>query len=173
MAKAMWAAGNPGEDINAHHEAHLAGEINKLPWHDEGHLSGLPISDGERKRLLAQVNEQATKLQNQLKLEADNLPPLTGTVTGFGIGFPANPAKGDMFLRVDQQPTVLYKYNGKQWMEVDKELNDSYTHDDAYIEHLIEKIAAGEYDIDLLNDNERERMAYKLRSYKVKNGNND
>jgi hypothetical protein len=35
-------------------------------------------------------------------------------------------------------------------------------YDDAYIEHLIEKIDAGEYDPELLSDAERDRIAYQL-----------
>jgi hypothetical protein len=68
-----------------------------------------------------------------------------------------------MFLRVDQLPTVLYKYNGAKWIEVDKSMTDSYAYDDAYIDHLINKIASGEYDLDLLSDMEREQIALRLK----------
>ena len=65
-----------------------------------------------------------------LGLDADNINS-QGNVTGFGIDFPANPAKGDMYLRVDQMPSVLYKYNGRRWIEVDKNRTDQYAYDDA------------------------------------------
>jgi hypothetical protein len=90
-----------------------------------------------------------------------------GEVKGFGTSFPADPAKGDMFLRVDHLPSVLYKYNGVSWIEVDKSLSDQHAYDDAYIDHLIEKIGSGEYDPDLLSDAERDRIEEKLRIKKM------
>jgi hypothetical protein len=82
--------------------------------------------------------------------------------SGFGIAFPNNPERGDTFVRVDRLPSVVYKYNGKDWMEVDKNLTDSYTYDIAYIDHLIERIASGEYDAELLSETEREQVAERL-----------
>ena len=82
--------------------------------------------------------------------------------SGFGITFPNNPERGDTFVRVDRLPSVVYKYNGKDWMEVDKNLTDSYTYDIAYIDHLIERIASGEYDAELLSETEREQVAERL-----------
>jgi hypothetical protein len=152
LAKQMYAADHPDEDLDAHHEAHANGEISTLPWHRADHLAGLPISDGERKRLL-----------ETMSLQPDNVPKALGTVTGFGTSFPTTANKGDLFLRVDALPTILYKFNGVQWIEVDKSLTDSYVYDDAYITHLIDKIGAGEYDPDLLSDAEREQIALKLK----------
>jgi hypothetical protein len=83
---------------------------------------------------------------------------------GFGINFPDQPNKGDTFVRVDIMPSVLYKYNGANWIAVDKNLSDSYTYDSAYIEHLINKISTGEYDPDLLSDSEREQVADYLQT---------
>jgi hypothetical protein len=59
---------------------------------------------------------------------------------------------------------MLYKFNGISWIEVDKLLSDQYTYDDAYINHLIEKLASGEYDPDLLTEAERDRIESKLKS---------
>jgi hypothetical protein len=84
--------------------------------------------------------------------------------SGFGINFPDQPNKGDIFVRVDIMPSVLYKYNGANWIAVDKNLSDSYTYDLAYIEHLINKISTGEYDPDLLSDSEREQVANYLQT---------
>jgi hypothetical protein len=84
--------------------------------------------------------------------------------SGFGINFPDQPNKGDIFVRVDIMPSVLYKYNGANWIAVDKNLSDSYTYDLAYIEHLINKISTGEYDPDLLSDSEREQVADYLQT---------
>ncbi len=77
---------------------------------------------------------------------------------GFGDTFPTNPIKGDMYLRVDMLPSKLFKWNEKKWIEVDKTKTDSFAYDRAYIQHLIEKIDSGEYDVDLLTDAEREQI---------------
>lgn len=96
-----------------------------------------------------------------LSLQADN-QPFSSNVSGFGIAFPAKPSKGDAYLRVDMLPTVLYKYNGKKWIEVDKDLSDTYAYDDAYIDFLIAKLESGEYDAELLTYSEREQIATRL-----------
>jgi hypothetical protein len=83
--------------------------------------------------------------------------------SGFGIGFPANPVKGDTYMRVDQMPNVLYKFNGHHWIIVDKNLTDNYTYDEAYIEHLIAKLTSGEYDPDMLSDAEADAIARRVR----------
>jgi len=84
--------------------------------------------------------------------------------SGFGTEFPQHAERGDTFVRVDRLPSVVYKYNGKDWMEVDKNLTDSYTYDTAYIDHLIERIASGEYDAELLSEIEREQVSQRLQS---------
>jgi hypothetical protein len=96
-------------------------------------------------------------------LVADNETPRAST-SGFGINFPVTANRGDTFLRVDRLPSVLYKFNGDAWIEVDKSLTDNYTYDIAYIEHLIEKLSTGELDPDLLSDSEREQVAQQLQS---------
>ena len=92
---------------------------------------------------------------------ADNVPQ-SGEVKGFGTQFPVDPTKGDMFLRVDRLPSVLYKFNGSIWIEVDKALSDQHAYDQAYIDHLIEKIDSGEYDPDLLSEAERASIEQRL-----------
>ena len=84
--------------------------------------------------------------------------------SGFGISFPASPVKGDTYMRVDQMPNVLYKFNGHHWIIVDKNLTDNYTYDDEYIEHLIAKLTSGEYDPDVLSDAEADAIARRVKS---------
>jgi len=115
----------------------------------------------EQRRLLDQGKIDQLPWQHSLGLQADN-EPLPGNVSGFGIDWPTRASKGDMFLRVDMLPTQLYKFNGKKWIEVDKDLNDSYTYDSAYIDYLIEKLESGEYDPELLTYTEREEIAHRL-----------
>jgi hypothetical protein len=102
--------------------------------------------------------------QDNNKPVADNAPPGPNNTTGFGVVFPDSPRKGDTHLRVDRLPTTLYKFNGRDWIEVDKQLNGSYVFDNAYIDYLIEGVASGAYDPDLLSDSERDAIAIRLKN---------
>lgn len=143
IAKTNWKQAHPGKTIKKYRKLHENGEIDQLPWN---------------------TPEFHPAYQEELIPVADNMPTgQAGEVKGFGTEFPAQASKGDMFLRVDQLPSKLYKFNGNVWIEVDKKLVDNYAYDDAYIDHLIEKIGNGEYDPDLLSDVERESIEEKLR----------
>ena len=82
----------------------------------------------------------------------------TAVNAGFGTEFPINPTKGDMFLRVDYLPSRPYKWNGIKWIEVDKTKSDSFAYDEAYIQHLIDKIDSGEYEVEMLTPAEQEQI---------------
>jgi hypothetical protein len=99
-----------------------------------------------------------------MRLLADNDDLGRAPLTGFGIVFPDSAVKGDTFMRVDRMPNVLYKYNGQNWIIVDKTLTDNYTYDDAYIEHLIAQLSSGEYDPDMLSDAEADAIARRVKS---------
>jgi hypothetical protein len=99
-----------------------------------------------------------------MKLIEDTMPQ--GTNQGFGAAFPVTANKGDTFIRVDRLPNQVYKFNGTNWIQVDKHLSDSYTYDEAYIDYLIEKIGVGEYDAELLSDSERDQVAVRLQKTK-------
>lgn len=170
MARAMFINGNSDIDERKYHAQHQAGEIDQLPWHNEEHINNMPISDGEKKQLIERfantpVLPKTTFIEvDPLGLETDNeANKLTGEVRGFGTQFPVDPNKGDMFLKVDRLPSVLYKYNGIQWIEVDKTLTDTHAYDEAYIDHLIAKIDSGEYDPELLSEAEKDSIEQRLR----------
>lgn len=76
----------------------------------------------------------------------------------FGISFPDNPDKGEMYLRVDFLPSRLYKFNGSVWIEVDKTLTDSYVYNTEYIKFLISEIEQGKIDPEDLSVSEREQI---------------
>jgi hypothetical protein len=84
------------------------------------------------------------------------------TNAGFGTAFPTNPKRGDMFLRVDQLPNRLYKWNGQKWIEIDKKDNDRFLSNDEYLTFLLEMVRAREYDLDDLNPAERDYVISKL-----------
>ena len=96
---------------------------------------------------------------------ADNLEVGNGE-SGFGLNFPSFPKKGDTFLRVDQVPHNLYKWNDKKWIKVDKKSNVTYTYNTEYIEHLIALISNGEFEPEKLTQNEREAIADHLQKNK-------
>jgi predicted nucleic acid-binding Zn-ribbon protein len=149
-AMSLWKNENPGKTFKEYIEQFDAGLITELPWDHMDHVNKLNLSDRDLITL-------------RLRLEADNDPAPSET-NKFGTTFPKFASKGDMFLRVDKLPSTLYKFNGTQWITVNKNLSDSYVYDDAYISHLIEKIGSGEYDPDLLNDIEREHISAKLKN---------
>jgi len=139
-AQRAWKTANPGDTIKKQRSLYDAGHITDLPWN---------------------TPDYHPDYQAQLGLIADNIPH-SGEVKGFGTQFPANPGKGDMFLRVDRLPSALYKFNGNIWIEVDKALSDQHAYDAAYIDHLISKISTGEYDPELLSDAERTSIEQRL-----------
>ena len=102
-----------------------------------------------------------------MRLLADNDDLGREPLTGFGIVFPEKAIKGDTFMRVDRMPNVLYKYNGQNWIIVDKHLTDNYTYDDAYIEHLIAQLSSGEYDPDMLSDAEADAIARRVKPIQI------
>ena len=128
----------------------------------------------EAKRIWKERNPGQT-LKEQRRLLAigriDHLPwediqverPTTSEF-GFGNQFPESPHKGDRFVRTDVLPTRLYKYNGDDWILVDKTLTDTYAHDQRYIDFLIDRISRGEYDPELLTDSERAEIESRLRT---------
>ncbi len=95
-----------------------------------------------------------------MALVQHELPPETSS--GFGSAFPADPVKGDSFVRIDSLPNRVYKFNGNRWIEVDKTQTDNYTYNEAYLDHLIAKIDSGEYDVDLLSTNEQDQITQRL-----------
>ena len=133
-AARRWKIAHPGQTLKFQRRLFDTKKITQLPWMAE---------------------------QYYFKLAPD-LDTVNETDSGFGISFPTKPKKGDNFLRVDRLPSALYKFNGVNWIEVDKSLNDRYAHDEAYIDHLIAKIDSGEYDPDLLSDAERDQIERRL-----------
>jgi hypothetical protein len=74
--------------------------------------------------------------------------------TSFGTTFPKFAKKGDTFVRVDTLPNRVFKFSGNNWIEVNKDLS-TYLYDEEYLKYLIGKIDSGEYDVDLLAENEK------------------
>jgi hypothetical protein len=117
-------------------------------------------ADNPDKTLKEQRTQLAQGLIDQLPWET-YLP--TSDTVAFGQVLPDNPTKGYQFLNTGYIPSKLFKYNGTKWIEVDKSLTDSYAYNSAYIEYLMNKILAGEYDPELLSTAEQEQIELKLK----------
>jgi hypothetical protein len=140
------------------------------PWTEEEieALDSADEADKEAMRRWKMEHPDETIKSQRAKLARGHIDRLPWhdpkyTQTSFGSQFPAAPNRGDTFVKTDRMPPQLYKFNGDEWIIIDKNSTDNYTYDTAYIDHLIDKIATGEYDPDLLSDIEREQVADRLK----------
>ena len=98
-----------------------------------------------------------------LAIVADNHPVLNPPAkASFGNEFPLKPDKGDMFLRTDYLPSRQFKFNGSKWIEVEKN-TDVLAYDEQYIQHLVDRISRGEYEVEDLNETEQEQIKEYLK----------
>jgi hypothetical protein len=139
IAKRDWKEQNPNDTLHRQERLHRDGKINQLPWQSQ--------------------------IDQMLGLRADE----TTQNADFGTQFPKNANKGDVFIRVDYLPTKLYKWNSTKWIEIDKNITDSFVYNDGYIQHLISKLASGEYDPELLTASEQAQIEQQLNIPKENN----
>jgi hypothetical protein len=83
--------------------------------------------------------------------------------TDFGTAFPTHSLVGDTFVRVDTIPNRVFKFNGVKWIEINRSNSDTHLTNPEYLQHLIEKIASGEYDPDLLTENEQDAISNHIK----------
>jgi hypothetical protein len=101
----------------------------------------------------------------ELSAVADNHPSLgNASKADFGTEFPQKPTKGDLFLRTDYLPSKQFKWNGSKWIEVDKNITDALAYNEQYIQHLVDKLSTGEYELDDLTDTEQSQVAEYLKN---------
>ena len=68
-------------------------------------------------------------------------------------------------MRVDVLPNKLFRYTGMNWMQLDKEVTDTYLNEQ-YVEHLTDQVVKGYTDPEDLTIQEQEEVesAIKRRS---------
>ena len=71
---------------------------------------------------------------------------------------------GDLFIRTESIPHRVFKYNGEKWIEVDKKTSSVYLSNTEYIQFLVDKIASGEYDPELLTESEQESITNHIKT---------
>jgi hypothetical protein len=71
---------------------------------------------------------------------------------------------GDIFVRTENMPHRVFKFNGEKWIEIDKTKTGVYLSNTDYLQFLMEKISTGEYDPDLLTDIEQESITNHIKT---------
>jgi len=142
----------PGPEVS--HEIVTSGVTKEKPYTDTG--DGYVNYDGKSIQIDA-LKELHPEL---FMLTADSA---TQVSTNFGVHFPKTANKGDVFVRVDILPNRVYKFDGNKWIEMNKDISDSYL-DDTYIQYLIAKLDSGEYDLELLSDKEKSQIESYLKN---------
>jgi hypothetical protein len=99
-----------------------------------------------------------------LRLSADASKPVNSS---FGTKFPDIAGKGDIFTRVDVLPNKVYKFDGGNWININKETSNTYLYNTKYLDYLIEVIGKGEYDPELLSENEKSQIEDYLKINKI------
>lgn len=122
--------------------------------------SAVPEAAAPNKIIAEPVPETAPnpKLVIEVTPEPALVDPPTEVNLGFGVDFPDEPNRGDLYLRVDFKPSRLFKWNDTQWIQVSKHTTDSYLDNPAYIDFLIDKLRSREYDWEDLNAAEQEQI---------------
>ena len=141
--------------------------LTDQPHDDEDSLEDTPELKAA-KSIWKEQNPNDTLKNQRVKLAKGLIPELPWitmikeTHSGFGTMFPVSPSRGDTFVKTDCFPTQMYKFNGQDWILIDKTQIDNYNYDTAYIDHLISKISTGEYDPELLTEGESTQVAERL-----------
>ena len=141
----------PDQDSNSETVQELANEVQRL-------LAEIEDKDNELK-----FRTRSDNIKESIAASADFDLGEIGT-TSFGTAWPNNPARGDLFLKVDTKPNILYKWNNKKWIQVDKaRIDDTLAYDPTYIDYLIQQVRKGFQDYDDLSDMQQRQIIARVR----------
>jgi len=101
--------------------------------------------------------QQEALLKSHPELNLDlNLPVDHGKI------YPVDPEEGKLFFNTSLQPTKLMRFNGVSWDTIDKNILELSGYSNDYINYLINAIADGDYNPELLNDAEKTKIEMLL-----------
>jgi hypothetical protein len=80
----------------------------------------------------------------------------------FGDKFPPEALIGDLYMRTDARPHRLFKFNGAEWIHVNKEMNTSYLQSSGYVKFLISALDSNTYLPEMLTDDESDEIRAQL-----------
>lgn len=83
------------------------------------------------------------------------LGPINAT---FGSTLPTAPSKGQMHVHTGTLPNIVYKFNGRDWIEVDKNITETYLNNRKYVAYLTDQVKTGILDRDDLTEFEQIRI---------------
>jgi len=101
-------------------------------------------------------------------IQADNVE-IDRPDASFGNKFPLRPNRGHYHVHTGVLPSKLYKFTGSTWVEVDKDIADSYTHNEAYMRYLIDKLALKEITKEDLTETEYNMITEYIKNAKSTN----
>ena len=90
--------------------------------YDTSHLYTLPTTNDNQPA--GDPASPSSKVEGYLT--GDGTAP-NSLVTGAGTGFPATPAEGDYFLRLDYLPNRLFRYTGTFWAKIEDSVRTNLT----------------------------------------------
>ena len=82
----------------------------------------------------------------------------------FGVANFTKGEMGDIFIRTENIPHRVFKFNGEKWIEIDKKTSSVYLSNSEYLQYLVDKIATGEYDPELLTESEQESITNHIKT---------
>jgi len=126
----------------------------------------------DQSTVIKELSDEVTRLLDELafRKSSDAVDTITdegldsvGT-TSFGTTWPLNPVRGDLFLKIDTHPNVLYKWNSRKWIEIDRaRVDDTLVYDSAYIDYLIQQVRKGHQDYEDLTEMEQKQIIARVR----------
>jgi sugar-specific transcriptional regulator TrmB len=153
-------------------EAKVNNDIEMTKFFEEGKELAKSIDDNDgfvvkqhhNPKSVNDVDLDIPVLENEETWAQRVIDEATETQATFGSEelMPKNPQKGDMFMRTDVIPNVLFKWNGLKWIEIPMTSTDSYVYNPEYIQDLIDRIAKGKYTIDLVTIAEQDQIQQVL-----------
>ena len=65
---------------------------------------------------------------------------------------------------MDSKPNKLYKWNGRKWIEIDRQrVNDTLVYDRSYIDYVIDQVRRGLREYEDLSEIEKSQVVARIR----------